>query len=58
MSDQLFGDLQTWAGLLVDQHHALGVSPLSSMPIVAPEMTGGGALGARYTTSDDTTHDL
>jgi DNA-binding ferritin-like protein len=29
--DRLFADLRTWAWLLADQDHALGVSPLASM---------------------------
>jgi thioesterase domain-containing protein len=33
--DQLFDDLRTWTRLLVDQEHALGVSPLASMPSAA-----------------------
>src|SRR5258708_33833388 len=30
--DRLFDDLRTWARFLADQDHALGVSPLASMP--------------------------
>jgi DNA-binding ferritin-like protein len=33
--DQLFDDLRTWTRLIVDQEHALGVSPLASMPSAA-----------------------
>jgi DNA-binding ferritin-like protein len=33
--DQLFGDLKAWAGLLMDQDVALGVSPLASMSSAA-----------------------
>jgi DNA-binding ferritin-like protein len=33
--DQIFGDLATWAGLLVERDEALGVAPLEMMPSVA-----------------------